>query len=94
MAATVRLSDKLVEDARKEADVSMRSLPKQIEYWCKLGKTVEERPDLSLNEIRKIEESASSAPSAVASRGTTLAANVSHNATKGRGLLRKASRAK
>ena len=38
MAQAVRLSDELIEEAKEVAKESHRSLPKQIEYWAKLGK--------------------------------------------------------
>jgi len=38
MAQAVRLSDAFIEEAKEVAKESHRSLPKQIEYWAKLGR--------------------------------------------------------
>lgn len=53
MPQTVKLSDDLVNQVRKHAKVFDRSVPKQIEHWAKIGKLVEEDPDLSYNFIIK-----------------------------------------
>lgn len=41
MGMPVKLSDDLVKDARQQAEVTDRSLTSQIEYWARLGRTVE-----------------------------------------------------
>lgn len=52
MAVTLKLSDDLVELAKLHAAVEQRSVPKQIEYWARLGKAVEDNPDLPLQFIK------------------------------------------
>ena len=52
--ATVKLSDKLISEARRYADTFSRSVPKQIEYWSHIGKIAEENPDLPYNFIKDI----------------------------------------
>jgi hypothetical protein len=42
----VRISEDIVCAARKRAAVNSRSVPKQIEYWLRIAKTLEENPDL------------------------------------------------
>ena len=54
MAINVKLSDALVEQARKYGHVQHRSVPKQIEYWSQIGKIAEENPDLPFAMIRDI----------------------------------------
>lgn len=54
MATSVKLSDKLVSEARRYGMVYSRSTPKQIEYWSRIGKIAEENPDLSYAFIREI----------------------------------------
>ena len=54
MTVNVKLSDKLVEQARSCAQVQHRSTPKQIEYWSQIGKIAEENPDLSFFMIRDL----------------------------------------
>ncbi len=51
---TVNLSDELVEQAKKYANVYSRSTPKQIEYWAKIGKLAEENPDLPFEFMQEI----------------------------------------
>ena len=54
MTVNVKLSDKLVEQARSRAQVQHRSTPKQIEYWSQIGKIAEENPDLPFFMIRDL----------------------------------------
>lgn len=46
MATSIRLDDDFVSDVKIHADVEKRSVPKQIEYWAKIGKVMTENPDL------------------------------------------------
>lgn len=50
----VQLSDQLLEDARRYASVSHRSVPKQIEYWARIGKIADENPDLPYSFIKEV----------------------------------------
>ncbi|RAU23894.1 hypothetical protein CU669_02125 [Paramagnetospirillum kuznetsovii] len=54
MAINVKLSESLVEQAKRHALTEHRSVPKQIEYWSMIGKAAEENPDLSFSMIRDI----------------------------------------
>ena len=54
MAVNVKLSESLVNQARSQAPVHHRSVPKQIEYWSQNGKIAEENPDLPFSVIRDI----------------------------------------
>jgi hypothetical protein len=54
MSAVIKLSNKIINDAKRYANVYNRSLPKQIEHWSQIGKIAEENPDLSYNLIRDI----------------------------------------
>jgi len=54
MSQAVNLSDQLVNDAKRYAGVNSRSVPKQIEYWSRIGKIVEENPDLPYAFIKEI----------------------------------------
>ncbi len=47
MATSVRLNDEFVTQARVHAEAENRSLPKQIEYWAKIGQIMIDNPDLS-----------------------------------------------
>ena len=54
MSINVKLSEALVEQARRYAVIQHRSVPKQIEYWSQIGKIAEENPDLPFSIIRDI----------------------------------------
>lgn len=54
MPTSVKLSDDIVDEARRYAAVYRRSLPKQIEYWSRIGKIAEENPELQYSFIKEI----------------------------------------
>ena len=54
MSINVKLSETLVDQARRYALIEHRSVPKQIEHWSHIGKIAEENPDLSFSMIRDI----------------------------------------
>jgi hypothetical protein len=54
MTVNVKLSAGLVQQAQSAVEASQRTLPQQIEHWCRIGKQVEDNPDLPLCVIRDI----------------------------------------
>ncbi|MFZ4055796.1 MAG: TA system antitoxin ParD family protein [Polynucleobacter sp.] len=54
MSIAIKLSNLLVEDAKPYAQAMHRSVPKQIEYWARLGKVAEENPDLPISMLQDI----------------------------------------
>ena len=54
MSTAVRISHKLVSDARIISKVENRSVTGQIEYWAKIGKIAEENPTMSFQLIKEI----------------------------------------
>ena len=54
MAVNVKLSESLVDAAKRHAALEHRSVPKQIEYWSQIGKIAAENPDLPFSVIRDI----------------------------------------
>jgi ParD-like antitoxin of type II ParDE toxin-antitoxin system len=54
MPTAVKISDDLFEKAKIRSKVFKRSIAGQIEYWAKIGQTVEENPDLPLPFIQDI----------------------------------------
>ncbi|MBA3056462.1 MAG: ParD-like family protein [Gammaproteobacteria bacterium] len=54
MSLNVKLSETLVDQARRYGSVAHRSVPKQVEYWSQIGKIAEENPDLPFSVIRDI----------------------------------------
>jgi len=54
MATAVRISDKLVDEAKRYGRIDHRSLAGQIEHWALMGKYTEENPDLPYSLIKEI----------------------------------------
>lgn len=54
MSTTIKLSDELITEARRYGDIYSRSAPKQIEYWSKIGKIMEENQDLPYSFVKQI----------------------------------------
>ena len=52
--SAVKLSDDFIKEVRRYASVFSRSVPKQIEYWSRIGKIAEENPDLPYSFIKDI----------------------------------------
>lgn len=51
MSTALKLSDEIVDAAKPYAAAMHRSVPKQIEYWARIGKAAEENPDLPVGFI-------------------------------------------
>ena len=54
MATAVRVSDELLNDAKRFSRVDHRSLAGQIEHWARIGKCAEENPDLTYSLVKEI----------------------------------------
>lgn len=54
MPTAVRISEELVNEARKMSKIDHRSLTGQIEHWARIGKCAEENPDLTYDLIKEI----------------------------------------
>ena len=54
MATSVKLSEHIVSEAKIISKALNRSVSEQIEYWAKIGKLVEENPDLTYEFIKNI----------------------------------------
>jgi len=54
MSKAIRVSDELIRNARLYSSVDNRSVPGQIEHWAKIGKCIEENPDMTYNLIKEI----------------------------------------
>jgi len=50
----VRISEELVEEAKRFSKIEHRSLTGQIEHWSRIGKCSEENPDLTYSLIKEI----------------------------------------
>lgn len=53
MSIPVRLSEEIVAEAKKHAQLNLCTVPKQIEHWVRLGKIAEENPDLPFSFIKE-----------------------------------------
>lgn len=54
MASAVNLSEELISDAEINSKAFNRSLEAQIEHWAKIGKIIEENPDLTYDFIKTL----------------------------------------
>ena len=54
MTAAVRVSDKLVREAKIYSKIDKRSVTGQIEHWANIGKCSEENPELTYSLIKEI----------------------------------------
>ena len=54
MPTAVRISEELISEAKKFSQIDHRSLTGQIEHWARMGKCIEENPDLTYNLIKEI----------------------------------------
>ena len=54
MSTAIKLSDELIKEARRYGEAYSRSIPKQIEYWSRIGKIAEQNPDLPYAFIKDI----------------------------------------
>ena len=54
MTTAVRVSDDLVKEAKIFSRIDNRSITGQIEHWARIGKCIEENPDLTYNLIKEI----------------------------------------
>lgn len=50
--ATVKLNSRLVDEARREAELFQRSLGSQIEHWAKIGRALENADGSSISRVR------------------------------------------
>ena len=52
MPSTIKLSDRLLENASISGHDKKRTPSQQIEYWARLGQIAEEHPDLSFRFVQ------------------------------------------
>ena len=56
MATAIRISDRLVNEAKLMSKIENRSLTRQIEYWARIGKIAVENPDMPYQLIGYIQK--------------------------------------
>lgn len=52
MGSNLRLDDELIAEAKITGAVMSRSAAKQIEHWAKIGRIMEDNPDLNYAFVR------------------------------------------
>ncbi|PMP01109.1 hypothetical protein BCS95_14975 [Vibrio breoganii] len=53
MATSVRLDENFVKQTKVHAEAENRSVPKQIEYWAKIGQIMIDNPDLPYEFVKE-----------------------------------------
>ena len=54
MADSIKLSDKLIANAKLVANMQNRSVPEQIEHYFRIAQIAEQNPDLTFNLIQEL----------------------------------------
>jgi hypothetical protein len=54
MAVEIKITEELVEIAKLHATVELRSAPKQIEYWSRIGEALTDNPNTPMGLIQDI----------------------------------------
>lgn len=52
MNISVRFTDDFIQAAKNYAESNNRSVKEQIEYWAKIGRTIENNPELTFDFVR------------------------------------------
>ena len=52
MAMAINISDELAQSAKTYSKVCNRSMAKQVEFWTRIGKTAEENPTMTYEDIK------------------------------------------
>ena len=48
MSVSIRVNDELYNLAKTQAKAELRTIPSQIEYWARIGRTAMANPDLPI----------------------------------------------
>lgn len=56
MSIAIRIDENLYEEAKRSATAEYRTVPLQVAYWAKIGKTALDNPDLPIEFIKQILE--------------------------------------
>lgn len=54
MSSSVKLSEHIIAIAKIKSKAMNCSIAEQIEYWAKIGRIIEDNPDLTYDTIKKI----------------------------------------
>ncbi len=53
-STAIKLPDELINEAKRYGEAFSRSVPKQIEYWSRIGRIAEDNPDLPYSFIKEM----------------------------------------
>ena len=54
MSVSIRVNDELYNLAKTQAKAEFRTIPSQIEYWARVGRTAMANPDLPIEMVEKL----------------------------------------
>lgn len=54
MSVSIRISDNFYFEARSQAKAELRSIPSQVEYWARIGRTAMDNPEMSVEAIQAL----------------------------------------
>lgn len=54
MGVSIRINETLYDDAKVRAKAEFRTIPSQIEFWARIGRTALDNPDLPVEFIRDL----------------------------------------
>lgn len=54
MSISIRINESLYEIAKVRAHAELRTIPSQIEYWARVGRTALDNPDLPIEFVRDV----------------------------------------
>ncbi len=54
MAKSIKISESEMVILREEAELTSRSLSGQAEHWLRIGRAIENSPDFSFSDIKKV----------------------------------------
>jgi len=54
MSVSIRINDSLYNQAKTQAKAELRTIPSQIEFWARVGRTAIDNPDLPIDMVEKL----------------------------------------
>ncbi|WP_348670118.1 hypothetical protein [uncultured Candidatus Thioglobus sp.] len=54
MSVSIRVNDELYNLAKTQAKAEFRTIPSQIEYWARIGRTAMANPDLPIEMVEQL----------------------------------------
>lgn len=54
MSISIRVNDDFYNQAKIQAKAELRTVPSQVEYWARIGRTALDNPDLPIDMVEKL----------------------------------------